>query len=91
MQSLDETPVLQRIAAACWREEGVRSPAHPGGLAWALKMRTIAYARGHGFRQIRTWNNTMNRPILNINEALGFAKQPVWITFQKDLAPEADR
>ncbi len=61
------------------------------GLAWALKMRTIAYARQHGFRQIRTWNNTMNRPILSINEALGFAKQPVWITFQKDLAPGGTR
>ena len=36
MQSLDETPVLQRIAAACWREEGVRSPTHMGGLAWSL-------------------------------------------------------
>jgi GNAT superfamily N-acetyltransferase len=83
-----------------WRSEG--SPdvlyqgltgvvrAHRGrGLAWALKMRTIAYAREHGFRQIRTWNNTMNRPILSINEALGFVKQPVWITFEKDLAREA--
>jgi hypothetical protein len=36
MESLDETPVLQRIAAACWSEEGVRSPAHLGGLAWDL-------------------------------------------------------
>jgi hypothetical protein len=33
----------------------------------------------------------MNRPILNINEALGFVKQPVWITFQKDIAAEATR
>ena len=33
----------------------------------------------------------MNRPILNINEALGFAKQPVWITFEKALVTGADR
>jgi len=83
-----------------WRSEGSPDVLYQGltgvvrehrgrGLAWALKMRTIAYARDHGFRQIRTWNNTMNRPILNINEALGFVKQPVWITFQKDLAREA--
>jgi GNAT superfamily N-acetyltransferase len=85
-----------------WRSEGSPDALYQGltgvvrehrgrGLAWALKMRTIAYAREHGFRQIRTWNNTMNRPILNINEALGFVKQPVWITFQKDIAPGATR
>ncbi len=85
-----------------WRSEGSPDVLYQGltgvvrayrgrGLAWALKMRTIAYAREHAFRQIRTWNNTMNRPILNINEALGFVKQPVWITFQKDLAPGASR
>ena len=85
-----------------WRSEGSPDVLYQGltgvvreyrgrGLAWALKMRTIAYARERGFRQIRTWNNTMNRPILNINEALGFVKQPVWIRFQKDLAPEAAR
>ena len=85
-----------------WRSEGSPDVLYQGltgvvrehrgrGLAWALKMRTIAYAREHGFRQIRTWNNTMNRPILNINEALGFVRQPVWITFQKDLAPGAAR
>ena len=85
-----------------WKSEGLPDVLYQGltgvlreyrgrGLAWALKMRTIAYARERGSRQIRTWNNTMNRPILNINEALGFVKQPVWITFQKELAPEATR
>jgi GNAT superfamily N-acetyltransferase len=85
-----------------WRSEGSPDVLYQGltgvlreyrgrGLAWAMKMRTIAYAREHGFRQIRTWNNTMNRPILNINEALGFVKQPVWITFEKELGPGATR
>ena len=85
-----------------WRSEGSPDVLYQGltgvlreyrgrGLAWAMKMRTIAYAREHGFRQIRTWNNTMNRPILNINEALGFVKQPVWITFEKELGPGAPR
>src|SRR5438445_11274649 len=85
-----------------WKSEGLPDVLYQGltgvlreyrgrGLAWALKMRTIAYARERGSRQIRTWNNTMNRPILNINEALGFIKQPVWITFQKELGPGATR
>ena len=85
-----------------WRSQGSPDVLYQGltgvlrefrgrGVAWALKMRTIAYAKERGFRQIRTWNNTMNRPILSINEALGFVKQPVWITFEKDLAPGAAR
>jgi len=83
-----------------WKSQGAPDVLYQGltgvlreyrgrGVAWALKMRTIAFAREHGYRQIRTWNNTMNRPILKINEALGFVKQPIWITFQKDLASGA--
>jgi len=66
-------------------------PAYRGkGIAMALKLLTVEYARRHGKREIRTWNNTRNRPMLRINEAMGFAKQPVWVVFQKELgaAPE---
>jgi RimJ/RimL family protein N-acetyltransferase len=56
------------------------------GVAMALKLRTVQYAREHGYREIRTGNNTRNRPMLRINEAMGFQKQPVWIEFEKALA-----
>jgi GNAT superfamily N-acetyltransferase len=55
------------------------------GIATALKLLTVAYARDRGDREIRTWNNTRNRPMLRINEAMGFVKEPVWIVFQKRL------
>ena len=55
------------------------------GIALALKLRTVAYARDHDKREIRTWNDTRNRPMLRINEAMGFVKQPAWIVFQKTL------
>jgi GNAT superfamily N-acetyltransferase len=55
------------------------------GIAMALKLRTVRYAREHGKREVRTWNDTRNRPMLRINEAMGFVKQPVWILFQKTL------
>ncbi len=62
-------------------------PAYRGrGLAMALKLRTVEYARDRGKRQIRTWNNTLNRPMLRINEAMGFRKEPVWVVYQKELA-----
>jgi GNAT superfamily N-acetyltransferase len=55
------------------------------GIAMSLKLRTIALAKALGIREIRTGNESNNRPILNINEALGFVKQPAWITFVKKL------
>ncbi|MDQ3702339.1 MAG: GNAT family N-acetyltransferase [Chloroflexota bacterium] len=55
------------------------------GVAMALKMETVKYARQHGYREIRTGNNTRNRPMLRINEAMGFVKQPVWIEYEKAL------
>lgn len=56
------------------------------GIATALKLATVRYAQTHGYRQIRTRNNTHNRPMLAINEAMGFQKQPAWITLEKVLS-----
>ena len=55
------------------------------GVAMALKLQTVKYAREKGYREIRTGNNTRNRPMLRINEAMGFVKQPVWIEFDKAI------
>ncbi len=54
------------------------------GIALALKARAIAYARAHGVARIQTGNDMNNRPILALNERLGFVRQPDWITFTKD-------
>ena len=55
------------------------------GVAMALKLQTVKYARANGYREIRTGNNTRNRPMLRINEAMGFQKQPVWIEFEREV------
>ena len=56
------------------------------GIAIALKVRTIRYAREHGYQTISTRNNTQNAPMLAINERLGFQKLPAWITLERTLA-----
>jgi len=79
-----------------------KNPEHPGviyqgftgvirefrgkGVAMALKLQTVTYARANGYREIRTGNNTRNRPMLRINEAMGFTKQPVWVEYEKALS-----
>src|SRR5947209_9755898 len=57
------------------------------GIATALKLRTLEYARREGFREIRTQHDTTNADMLHINAALGFETEPAWIIFEKRLAP----
>jgi len=66
---------------------GVRREARGTGLAMALKLETVRYARRLGVDHIKTWNDQRNRPMLAINEAMGFAKQPAWIGLELRLRP----
>jgi GNAT superfamily N-acetyltransferase len=65
---------------------GVRREARGKGIAMALKLQTVKYALAKGVEHIKTWNDEHNRPMLAINEAMGFERQPAWITYEKDLA-----
>ena len=78
-EGTDPTTIHQNLTGVLRAERGL-------GIAMALKLETVEYARAHGLRQIRTWNDSLNRPMLAINEALGFAREPAWITFGKDLS-----
>jgi GNAT superfamily N-acetyltransferase len=77
-EGADPAVIHQQLTAVLRDERGK-------GIAMALKLRAVAYAKARAFREIRTWNASINRPMLAINEALGFAKEPAWITFGMDL------
>jgi mycothiol synthase len=66
---------------------GVRREARGTGLAMALKLETVRYAQRLGVDHIKTWNDQRNRPMLAINEAMGFARQPAWIGLELRLRP----
>jgi GNAT superfamily N-acetyltransferase len=67
---------------------GVRRAYRGKGIAMALKLLAIEFARSRGVQTIKTWNASLNRPMLRINEALGFVKQPAWVSFVKKLQDE---
>jgi len=56
------------------------------GLATELKVRSIGYAREHGIRALKTFNDAANDPILRINERLGFRRLFAIANLQREFA-----
>jgi len=62
---------------------GTRRAYRGRRIALALKVRTIQYAQAHGFQTIRTDNDSMNAPMLAINDKLGFVRGAAQISMRK--------
>lgn len=55
------------------------------GIALALKLRGIQHAQDEGYCIITTVNDTVNTSILNLNDKLGFVRQPARIKFARNF------
>ncbi|MCX7783862.1 MAG: GNAT family N-acetyltransferase [Meiothermus sp.] len=64
---------------------GVLQSYRRKGIALALKLRAAEFARAYGAKYIRTSNHQINRPMLAINEAMGFVKEPATVFLRKDF------
>jgi hypothetical protein len=51
-----------------------------------LRGQQVAKAAGHGY--LTTTVNSLNRPMLAINEQLGFTRSLAWVYYTKRLADE---
>jgi len=62
---------------------GTRAEYRGRGLATELKRRSLDYARAHGTRYLRTFNDSLNQPIWAINAKLGFRRVLEWSNQQR--------
>jgi mycothiol synthase len=79
-----------RHADVLYQELTGTHPEYRGrGIAQALKLRTIEFARQNGYRQIRTSNDSTNAPMLHINDAIGFQRKAPTIIFERRFDDES--
>ena len=64
---------------------GVKSTYRRRGIALALKVTGILYAKENGYPVIRTSNAVNNAPILALNTQVGFVPLSEWVDMEKTL------
>jgi GNAT superfamily N-acetyltransferase len=64
---------------------GVLRDYRKRGIALALQLRNIAYAREHGYRLLKDCTAIQNAPMQALFSHLGFVRDPEWQQCQKDF------
>ena len=79
--SMLEYPVARGHVWTAWT--GTARSVRGRGVARAVKLETLAQAIGLGVEQVRTDNDGENRPILHLNEQLGYERIPGWLQLHR--------
>ena len=68
-----------------WRTGTLRAYRREG-IATTLKVRSIQIAKERGYQEMETFNDLVNEPILHVNDALGFVRDPaeLWMVLKFD-------
>lgn len=64
---------------------GVRRSYRNRGIGLAMQLRGIAYAREHGYKQLKTCTGIQNAPMQAMLNKLGYTRDPEWQQCQKDI------
>ncbi|MEM7033216.1 MAG: GNAT family N-acetyltransferase [Chloroflexota bacterium] len=67
---------------------GVRKDYRGRGLALALKLKVIEYAKEKGHPIIWTTNNSLNYPMMAINQKIGYERDIAWVYYRKFFREE---
>ncbi|MEM7034101.1 MAG: GNAT family N-acetyltransferase [Chloroflexota bacterium] len=67
-------------------QTGVLSSHRRCGVATALKLRALDFAKQLGAKVVTT-NNAANNPMFQINLSFGFKPEPAWLEYRKELIP----
>jgi GNAT superfamily N-acetyltransferase len=93
-------PNGQMVAlSAVWKTEetgvlhtgltGTASGHRRHGLALALKVKSLEWAKSAGNARVVTWNEQGNEAMLAINQRLGFVQRPAWIDYVLQIKEES--
>jgi GNAT superfamily N-acetyltransferase len=69
---------------------GVHPEYRGRGIALALKLRTILWAREHGYARISTGHNSENAPMVRLSERLGFRRESALVRLGRRLDAVGD-
>jgi mycothiol synthase len=64
---------------------GVRRAYRKQGIGLAMQLRGIAYAREHGYPELKTCTAIQNIPMQALFNKLGYARDPEWLQCQRDI------
>ncbi|MCJ7550323.1 MAG: GNAT family N-acetyltransferase [Anaerolineae bacterium] len=64
---------------------GVRRAHRRQGIGLAMQLRGIAYAREHGYPELKTCTAVQNLPMQALFNRLGYTRAPEWLQCQKDI------